>query len=56
MNVSKNLCGVKSGKDIEALFLSSLLVVGLPLIIIMLFFFREVKWLYVGDYYELLSQ
>ena len=54
MNVSKNLCGVKSGKDID--FVTNLLVVGLPLIIIMLFFFREVKWLYVGDYYELLSQ
>jgi len=35
-------------------FVTSLLVVVFPLVLIV-FFFREVKGLYVGDYYELLS-
>ena len=52
----KNLCGLRLGKDMVALFfVTSLLVVVLPLVTIV-FFFVEVKRLYVGDYYKLSSR
>ena len=51
----KNLCGLRLGKDMVALFfVTSLLVVVVPLVI-SCFSLREVKGLYVGNYYMLLS-
>ena len=51
----KNLCGLRLGKDMVALFfVTSLLVVVLPLVLIV-FFLQGGKGLYVGDYHKLLS-
>ena len=47
MNVCKNLCGLRLGKDRAAGFCNQYLVVALPLVIVVCSL-REVKGLYAG--------